>query len=62
MEWFDKNQETITNLLKKLNDEPWNYVKPVIWRNNMGNDYVIKNLTLSHRFEIYIDCLFKSEG
>lgn len=61
-EMIKGNQEVITYFLTKLNNEPWNYVKPVIWSNNVDNQYFIENLTLSHRFEIYIDCKFKNIG
>ena len=42
--------------------EPWTIVKPVIWSENLGDKYFIQKLTRSHRFEIYIDCVFKWRG
>lgn len=53
---------TVDRLLQAFQTEPWTVVKPVVWNANAGNCYFIENLTLSHRFEIYIDCVFKVRG
>lgn len=59
---LDKNIQEINRLLDIFHAEPWKIIKPVIWRNNLDNVYFIENLTLSHRFEIYIDYLFNNHG
>ena len=54
--------DAVDRLLRAFQTEPWTVVKPVVWSANVGNRYFIENLTLSHRFEIYIDCLFREKG
>lgn len=56
------NSKVIQAKLDELINTPWEVIKPVVWNNNLNNEYFIKNLTLSHRFEIYIDCEFKNRG
>lgn len=59
---LQRNAETVDRLLQAFRAAPWTVVKPVIWNNNLGDDYFIQKLTLSHRFEIYIDCMFQRRG
>ena len=59
---INNNKALITLMLRDFKETPWEFVKPVIWSNNVDNDYFIENLTLSHRFEIFIDTKFKNEG
>lgn len=56
---FISEKKTIDCLMNTFLEKPWKIIKPVIWNNNLDNPYFIKNLVLSHRFEIYIDCKFK---
>lgn len=57
-----READTVRGLLNTFRTKPWTVVKPVVWNSNLGNGYFIKNLTLSHRFEIYIDCMFRQQG
>lgn len=40
----------------------WDYEKPVIWNDRKKTDYYIKQLNTSHRFEVYVDYLFRQLG
>jgi hypothetical protein len=42
--------------------ERWNYEKPVIWKDRKKTPYFIKQLTESHRFEVFVDTLFRQHG
>lgn len=60
---FLRNKESyIRKCLETILQEPWKYLKPVIWEDRRKGEYYIKNLTESHRFEIYIDTKFRSMG
>ena len=48
--------------ITQYNNEPWKYSKPVIWQDRSKGEYYINQLTDSHRFEIYVDYLFKKHG
>jgi hypothetical protein len=54
-------RDYINECLRKLKEKPWEYFKPVIWSDREKNHYYIKKLTKSHRFEIYIDMMFKKK-
>ncbi|HAT4307411.1 TPA: hypothetical protein I9080_001195 [Clostridium perfringens] len=60
--YIKDNYDEFKELLNEFSEEPWKYANPVIWENNYNNEYFIKNLILSHRFEVYIDNLFKKNG
>lgn len=40
----------------------WDYEKPVIWSDRKKTDYYIEQLNKSHRFEVYVDYLFRQSG
>ena len=40
----------------------WDYEKPVIWSDREKTDYYIQQLNASHRFEVYVDYLFRQLG
>lgn len=44
------------------NENPWKYSKPIIWNDRSKELYYIEQLTKSHRFELYIDNIFKEHG
>ena len=56
-----EREGTVGELPRAFQSAPWTLVKHVVWNSNLGNEYFIKNLTLSHRFDIYIDCMFKRQ-
>ncbi|MCC0632051.1 hypothetical protein KGF47_18295 [Clostridioides sp. ZZV13-5731] len=57
-----ENLEIIKSLLAGFDTEPWEYSKPVIWNDRKKNGYFIKNLLLSHQFEVFIDHKFLEFG
>ena len=57
---FDSNY--IQSCIIQYDREPWKYSKPVIWKDRNKGDYYIRNLTESHRFELYVACIFKHYG
>lgn len=60
---FLKNNESyIQECLEVIVKEPWKYLKPVIWDDRNKGDYYIGNLTDSHRFELYIEAIFRNKG
>lgn len=46
----------------KYAQQIWEYEKPVIWKDRGKTDYYIQQLNASHRFEVYIDDLFRRHG
>lgn len=62
IDYLNSNKKVIDSILFKFKQSPWNYVKPVIWKDRDRSQYYITNLTLSHRFEVYIESLFASRG
>lgn len=40
----------------------WDYEKPVIWSDRKKTDYYIEQLNKSHRFEVYVDYLFRNQA
>ena len=56
------NPETIKKRVDLYNENPWEYSKPIIWDDRLKKTYYIEQLTKSHRFELYIDNMFKEEG
>ena len=59
LEIGEKNIKTYIN---KYDKEPWKYSKPVIWKDRRKRKYYIDKLTESHRFEIYVDYMFKQNN
>lgn len=49
-------------LRAKYEKQIWEYEKPVIWADRTKSAYYIENLKESHKFEVYIDYLFKQHG
>lgn len=66
--FLEHNNECINYYLTRFNNEPWEMVKPTIWREHLNsrgqirNMYRVEKLTKSHRFEILIDSNFKDAG
>lgn len=42
--------------------ERWNYEKPVLWSDREKTEYYINQLKDSHRFEIYVEEMFRQRG
>ena len=51
----------IETLKEKWETEPWEVEKPVIWGDRVKSEYYIKNLTDSHKLEVYADYIFKTK-
>ena len=51
-----------SRFVASFNHEPWNYEKPVLWKDRDHSDYFIEQLESSHSFEVVIDCEFKDRG
>lgn len=56
------DSDYVQNCIIQYDREPWKYSKPVIWKDRNKGDYYIRNLTESHRFELYVACIFKNYG
>jgi hypothetical protein len=56
------NWDTFKKDVELYNEKPWKYSKPVIWDDRLKESYYIQQLTRSHRFELYIDNMFKEQG
>ena len=52
----------IEEYIDNFQNEPWKYVKPIIWSDRNKENYYINNLTDSHRFEVYVEHLFEEQG
>ncbi len=48
--------------INSFNNSPWNYEKPVIWKDRSHTEYFIEQLESSHSFEVFIDKQFKARG
>lgn len=59
MRFLQSNKDDIDNFIRRFKKTPWKYAKPMIWDDGGKTNYYIENLTLSHRFEVYIAELFK---
>lgn len=57
---IDENKIRLS--INQYDEEPWKYSKPIIWKDRIKETYYIDQLTESHRFEIYVDCMFKNHG
>jgi len=60
VESFDRNE--INQFIQNFNAAPWEYEKPVIWGDRQRSQYYIDNLTLSHRYEVFIERQLKQRG
>lgn len=52
----------IARMQRQYNDRPWEVEKPVIWCDRDRDEYYIRNLTDSHRFEVYAESEFLKYG
>ncbi len=52
----------IAELQEEYNDRPWDIEKPVIWGDRVRDEYYIRNLEDSHRFEVYAESIFLKYG
>ena len=52
----------ITRMQARYNDRPWEVEKPVIWGDRDRDEYYIRNLVDSHRFEVYAESEFLKYG
>ena len=57
---YDEND--VAKFIDIFNEKPWKYAKPIIWKDRKRTKYYIDNLTLSHRFEIFIERKFQDKG
>lgn len=57
---FDRSY--IEMYIDYYNKEPWKYSKPILWKDRSKGEYYINQLTESHRFELYVDFLFRKKG
>lgn len=60
--YLSSKEESISNFLQSFKEKPWEFAKPVIWGDRKRPKYFIDKLTLSHRFELYIEHLIKEKG
>ncbi len=56
------DQDLIAQFILNFNEKPWEYEKPVIWGDRIRSQYYIDNLTLSHRFEVYVERQMQLRG
>ena len=56
------DSESLKEDVDLYNENLWKYSRPIIWDDRIKNSYFINQLTKSHRFELYIDNMFKEEG
>lgn len=54
--------ESYKSLNTKFISERWNYEKPVIWKDRKKTSYFIRQLTESHKFEVFVDTLFSQHN
>lgn len=57
---YDKNK--LYQFVDNFNETPWEFVKPIIWGDRQRSQYYIDNLTLSHRFEVFIERQLEQRG
>lgn len=62
IQYLQANKTYIDAFQARFNTEPWLYAKPIIWGDRVKSAYYIENLTLSHRFEVYIDKMLEQRG
>ena len=62
MDVAELSRKQIKLLNNKFVTERWNYEKPVIWKDRKKTPYYINQLTESHRFEVFVDTLFRQHG
>lgn len=60
--YLKEHQIKIDQFINVFNKKPWVHSKPVIWNDREKSSYYIENLTLSHKFEVFIDCIFREKG
>jgi len=62
VEFISQYKDRLKNFIDVFQKKPWKYVKPVIWDDGGKEDYFIKSLEMSHKFEIFIECEFALQG
>lgn len=58
----ERKKEDLDKLRVDYAQKIWDYEKPVIWSDRKKTDYYIEQLNKSHRFEVYVDYLFRQSG
>ncbi len=58
----ENNKEELDSFRENYANRIWDFEKPVLWSDRRKKDYYIKQLNASHRFEVYIDDLFRRHG
>lgn len=63
-EWYISvlNEKQIRGYVVKFTTKKWAYEKPVIWKDRNKSDYYLRNLTDSHRFELFVSDKFLKNG
>lgn len=58
----EHKKEDLDKFREKYAQKVWDYEKPVIWNDRKKTSYYINQLNASHRFEVYVDYMFKQFG
>jgi hypothetical protein len=61
IKFLRSKEDKINKFIENFNKEPWKFAKPIIWNDREKSSYYIKNLTLSHRFEVYIEKILEQK-
>lgn len=59
---IEYKKEDLDKFRAEYAETVWDYEKPVIWSDRKKTKYYIEQLNTSHRFEVYIDFLFRQAG
>ena len=57
-----KAEERSQKFINSFEEKPWEHEKPVIWNDRQKSPYYIQNLEGAHKYEVYIENLFKKHG